>query len=87
MITRVTATEAARKFSDILNRVRYRGEEIVIERGGEPVAKIVPVGPTAFTLSQLIRLLASLPKPDAGFRKIVREIARKQPPLPDSRWD
>jgi hypothetical protein len=39
----ISATEAARTFSDILNRVRYRGEAFVVERGGEPVCRISPV--------------------------------------------
>jgi len=44
MPTRITATEASRQFSDILNRVRYRGESFVVERSGEVVARIAPIG-------------------------------------------
>ena len=39
----VSVTEAARKFSDILNSIRYRGESYTIVRGGKPVASISPV--------------------------------------------
>lgn len=84
----MTATEVARNFSDVLNRVRYRGEEIVIERGGEPVAKIVPVGPKPCTVAELSRLLASLPKPDKGYLDLLEEITRNQPPMPKPpSWD
>lgn len=38
---RVGAYEAKTHFSDYLNRVRYRGERIVIERHGKPVAALV----------------------------------------------
>jgi prevent-host-death family protein len=40
---KISATEAARNFSGLINRVHYRGETFVVERGGEPVGKIVPL--------------------------------------------
>ena len=42
MTTRVSATEAVRTFSDLLNRIRYRGEEFVVERAGEAVCRMTP---------------------------------------------
>jgi len=44
---RVSATEAVRNFSEILNRVRYRGETFVIERGGQPICELRPATPLA----------------------------------------
>lgn len=41
-MTRVGVHEAKTHFSKLLRRV-MAGEEIVIERSGEPVAKLVPV--------------------------------------------
>ena len=38
----MTATEAARGFSELLNRVRYRGETFIIERGGVPIGELAP---------------------------------------------
>jgi prevent-host-death family protein len=67
-VNKISATEAARGFAEILNRVRYQGEQYEIVRNGEPVARIVPVGPTrAMTARQLSELLNSLPRPDEGF--------------------
>ena len=40
-MARLTATEVARRFSEILNRVAD-GEEIEVTRGGAPVAVITP---------------------------------------------
>src|SRR5450756_1030612 len=61
MSTRVSATEAVRTFSDLLTRIRYRGEEFVIERGGEPQCRMMtagqgeePVGIAAITASELL---------------------------------
>jgi antitoxin (DNA-binding transcriptional repressor) of toxin-antitoxin stability system len=42
MESHLTATEAARNFSDLVDRVLYRGEVFVVERGGRSVCRIVP---------------------------------------------
>ena len=42
MESTVTVTEAARNFSDLINRVVYRGESAILTRNGKSVAKIVP---------------------------------------------
>ena len=39
----ITVTEAARHFSDLINRVRYRHEDAILLKGGKPVARIGPV--------------------------------------------
>ncbi len=36
---RISATGASRTFSELLNRVRYRGDSFVIERAGEAIGK------------------------------------------------
>ena len=41
---RIGVADAKRQFSDVLGRVRYRGERFVIHRRGTPVAALVPVG-------------------------------------------
>ena len=40
----VTATEAARKFADVLDAVETRGETFVVVRRGRAVARIGPAG-------------------------------------------
>ncbi|HYM13511.1 MAG TPA: hypothetical protein VEU62_22415 [Bryobacterales bacterium] len=86
MDSHISATRAAREFSDLLNRVRYRGEEFVIERGGEPVCRLTPARPASFTLASLARLLGSIPKPDKGYWDAVARITRRQPAVPRSPW-
>ena len=39
---RVTATDAARKFSDLLDDVEQHGERFVIERRGRVIAQVIP---------------------------------------------
>jgi antitoxin (DNA-binding transcriptional repressor) of toxin-antitoxin stability system len=86
METRISAIEAARKFSDIVNRVRCRGEEFIVERAGEAVCRIVPTIPVKRTLADLVRILDSAPKPDSEYWDIVEKVTRHQPKLPRRSW-
>ncbi|MEO7804424.1 MAG: type II toxin-antitoxin system prevent-host-death family antitoxin [Actinomycetota bacterium] len=38
----ITATDAARNFSDLLDAVEHRNESFVVRRGGKPIARISP---------------------------------------------
>lgn len=38
----ISATDAARQFSDVLDAVEHRGESFAIVRRGHPVAHLVP---------------------------------------------
>jgi antitoxin (DNA-binding transcriptional repressor) of toxin-antitoxin stability system len=87
MSTRVSATEAVRSFSDLLNRIRYRGEEFVVERAGEPVCRMSPAAATTrLSLRELAALLREIPRPGAGYASDVRRAARRQGRLPRSPW-
>jgi len=39
----ISVTQAARRFSDCVNRVRYQGTSFVLHKNGVPVARIVPI--------------------------------------------
>ena len=43
----VSAMEARKGCGDLLNQVALKGEEIVIERAGKPLAKLSPVKPSS----------------------------------------
>lgn len=87
MMTRVSATEAVRAFSDLLNRIRYRGEEFIVERAGEPVCRMTPAAPAKrLSLRDLASLPREIPKPDAGYASDVRRAARSQGRPPRSPW-
>ena len=88
MATRITATELARNLSDILNRVRYKGETFEILRGGESIAEIKATAPKRATLQDLINLLRENP-PDPEFWDDVEEAHRTMnQPLPTKTpWD
>ena len=85
--TRVSATEAVRSFSDVLNRIRYRSEEFVVERAGEPVCRMTPAAPAKrLSMRDLASLLREIPKPDADYASDVRRATRSQGRAPRSPW-
>jgi prevent-host-death family protein len=86
MKSRISATEAARSFSELMNRVRYRGESFIVERNGKPICEILPARPPRFTGGELAKLLRSLPKPDEEYLALVEELIAKQPSVADSGW-
>jgi len=86
-MTRVSATEAVRTFSDLLNRIRYRGEEFVVERAGEAVCRMTPVAPPRrLTLRELASLLREIPSTDPDYASDVRRAVRNQGRVPRSPW-
>jgi prevent-host-death family protein len=41
---KVSAVEARKRLGEILEGVYYRGDEVVIERAGKPMAVVIPAG-------------------------------------------
>jgi prevent-host-death family protein len=80
----MTATEAARSFSELLNRVAA-GEEIEVTRSGAPVAVIAPARGRTLSAEQFRRLLAEAPAVDPGFADDVRAL-RAELPVPADPW-
>jgi hypothetical protein len=83
----VSATRAARSFSELLDRVCYRGESFVIERGGELICEMSRVKPPHFTGADFLSVARSLPKPDARFWKAVQEATKQRSTVPGSPWE
>jgi prevent-host-death family protein len=63
----VSAFEAKTRFGELLERVS-RGEEVVITRHDQPVARMVPEGP---------RRLEDVRRAIAGLRELQQRIARR----------
>jgi antitoxin (DNA-binding transcriptional repressor) of toxin-antitoxin stability system len=87
MSQKVTATEAARNFSDLLNRVRYGGETFVILRGGEAVGQLAPVEPSqAPTFREFLAMMKETEWPDDQFGSDLEAIQSEQLPPGESPW-
>lgn len=83
-MARMTATEAARSFSDVLNRAAA-GEEVEVTRSGAPVAVIVPAKLRLVSAERFRELIASAPRPDPDFAADVRGLRDEVGP-PGEPW-
>jgi len=88
MTKTITATEAVRKFSEILNSIKYTGNDYTIMRGGKPIATIRPVETHVkeLNLGDLAGLVKSLPAlgdEAERFKKGLKEARKHQPPMPE----
>jgi len=88
---RISATAAARGFSEVLNRVKYQGTSFEVERGSEVIARIVPAKASSpVKMSELNRLFARLPRlEDAEAEAFERdlEVVRRALPPEDDPWE
>ena len=90
MTKTISATYAARRFSDVLDEVEYRGTVFNVERHGKRVATILPFRPTArgLTWSEWLERRRRGPQVDAQFAADLREIRRSQGDLPKTNpWE
>lgn len=91
MTTRITVTEAVRNFSEILSRVRFKGERFILLRGGKPVAELGPTdAAVAVRLGDLPAILDALPHLDPadaeGFERDVESGRSAISVVPQAPW-
>ncbi len=83
-MARMTATQAARTFSDVLNRVAA-GEHVEVTRSGAPVAVIIPPRASLVPAERFRELIASAPSTDEDFAGELRELRESAGP-PGEPW-
>lgn len=85
----VPATEAAKNFGRLVDRVREERVIYVVERGGVPVAQLGPVDRAQFTMADFKALAASPPAAtDEYLREVERAVARHaRPRVRPNPWD
>ena len=84
----ISATDAAKTFGGLVDRVREERAVYVIERGGTPVAEIGPVAAAACTVADLVDVLrAQAPLDKAYLREVESGVkAWNKPSVPRDRW-
>ncbi len=87
MAIAISATDAVRRFSELLNAVRYRHDSFTIIRGGKPAAAIVPVesvtsGKSLKGLGEILKLLPHLDDNEL-FARDIKELVNAQPAAPE----
>ena len=87
----VTATEAAKNFGSIIDRVREDRAVYVVERGGTPVAEIGPTKARTFTVRDFVEIVrsGSIPSPGEEYLKAVEEGVAfwNRPEIPKNPWE
>ncbi len=89
---RVTVTEAARNFADLVNRAFYRHETTVLMKNGVPVAHIAPAAPAGIPASEALarwRPESTTLRGTAAADAMARDLAgaRRTLPAVGSPWD
>lgn len=69
----ISATDAARNFSDILDAVEHRGEHYTIVRRGRVVAQLDPVSTGR---GADVKLLLRRRRPDPGFGRDIESLRK-----------
>ena len=77
MESTITVTEAAQNFSDVINRVVYRGESAILTHNGKVVARIVPEKRKGLTGTELAEIWSNrtrMPRTEAdAFANDIKE--------------
>ena len=82
----ISVTDAARSFSDLVNRVFYTGESATLVRNGVPVARMIPPGPPVCPAALLADAWPRLPHLTAAeSRRLAQDIAAARAALPTPR--
>jgi antitoxin (DNA-binding transcriptional repressor) of toxin-antitoxin stability system len=84
MEKRISATQAVRDFSEVLNTIKFKGVHYIIERGGKPIASMRSIDEKIdpMTLGELKTLLKKLPRLEEeldSFASDLEESSRNQP--------
>lgn len=86
MEIRISATELARKAGEILGKVRFRLDVFIIERNGEPVARLSPSPLTVeVSLAEGLRAWREAAAPDPDFADDLERVNRSDQP-PRNPW-
>lgn len=86
--TPISVTEAARNFSDYVNRVRYQNVSFVLLKNGVPVARLVPEDKKGCTGPELAEALRRVDLSESEARAWHRDLvaARKALKAPEDKW-
>ena len=82
---KINVTQAARQFSDLLNRVFYQGVSFELERGNKAIARLCPVAtPRRVAVRDLNRLFAALPRLNEDAQSFAQDLdAIRKAALPE----
>ena len=77
---KLSATDASRRFSEVLDNVERQGESYVVVRHGRAVATI---GPTSGGAGKALKQTLRANRPDAGWASELKELRKGLEPVTD----
>src|SRR5438477_4765691 len=84
----IAATEAAKTFGRLVNRIREARATYVIERGGTPVAQIGPVESKIATIRDFVAILRTRRADEEYLRAVEDGMATfNKPRVPENPWE
>lgn len=87
MDTTISVAERARSLTDVLARVRERGEHFTVERDGQPIASLGLASATSgLSWEECFVRLGHLTMPGDGFADDLEAIQRDQPIVEPPTW-
>ncbi len=85
--TTISVADLARNLTDVLERVRARGEHFTVERDGQPIASLGPTLPSAgISWEEFLARLGHLTMPGDGFADDLEAIQQEQPIVEPPEW-
>jgi antitoxin (DNA-binding transcriptional repressor) of toxin-antitoxin stability system len=84
----VSATEAAKNFGRLVDRVREEEATYLVERGGTPVVRISPVSRPLATIADLKALFWGTARADEAYLRAVEDVVERhnQPRVRRNPW-
>lgn len=81
---RISSTDLVRRIGDVLGRVRYLGDTFMIERSGDPVARLVPLaGASPTILREALAAWAEAGGPETAFADALDLVGAADRPAED----
>lgn len=77
---RISATELARSVGEVLGKIRFRRDSFVIERNGEPVARMAPLVSSEVTVAEAFGAWSDAGPADPGFADDLERVNRSDKP-------
>ena len=84
----ISASDAAKNFGALVDRVRSDRAEYIVERSGAPVVRVVPVEERRCSTAGFVDLIRSRARADEAYLKAVEAGVKKlnKPSVPENRW-
>lgn len=87
---RISVTQAVRQFSDLMNRVFYKGTIVELKQGNRVIARISPISSESpLKVKHLNKFFHELPSLGGDSKAFAEDLAniRKEIPMERSQWD